>query len=139
MHKKTTKNVYLGALLLFIVGITYLVFTGFSENSIYFLNVTEALAMPTEKLKAIRLFGIVTEESISSSEDGRTISFQIKDKDTPLKTLWVEYTGIIPDTFTPGAEVIVEGTLTPKGTFQAKTLMTKCPSRYQKENREDTL
>jgi len=41
----------------------------------------------------------------------------------------------VPDTFKPGAEVIVEGRMEQGGAFNAKTLMTKCPSKYQKENR----
>ena len=48
----------------------------------------------------------------------------------------VSYSGAVPDTFKAGAEVIVEGGMGPEGRFAAKTLMTKCPSKYQKENRK---
>ena len=51
MAKKSGKNVYLVALLLFLGGVGYLAYSGFSENSVYFLNVSEALATPTENLK----------------------------------------------------------------------------------------
>ena len=57
MAKKSGKNVYLVALLLFLGGVGYLAYSGFSENSVYFLNVSEALATPSDKLKAARLFG----------------------------------------------------------------------------------
>jgi cytochrome c-type biogenesis protein CcmE len=47
----------------------------------------------------------------------------------------VNYRGALPDTFEKGAEVIVEGRM--DGTaFTAKTLMTKCPSKYEKSNRD---
>ncbi|MBI2830604.1 MAG: cytochrome c maturation protein CcmE, partial [Chloroflexi bacterium] len=36
----------------------------------------------------------------------------------------------IPDTFKPGAEIVIEGTLDASGVFQARKLMPKCPSRY---------
>ena len=107
----------------------------FSENSVYFLNVSEALATPSDKLKAARLFGTVAEDGLSRSETGRDVKFRLEDQENKATTLWVEYTGAIPDTFKAGAEVIVEGGLRPDGSFQAKTLMTKCPSKYQKENR----
>ena len=54
MAKKSGKNVYLVALLLFLGGVGYLAYSGFSENSVYFLNVSEALATPSDKLKAAR-------------------------------------------------------------------------------------
>ena len=113
----------------------YLAYSGFSENSVYFLNVSEALATPSDKLKAARLFGTVAEDGLSRSETGRDVKFRLEDQENKATTLWVEYTGAIPDTFKAGAEVIVEGGLRPDGSFQAKTLMTKCPSKYQKENR----
>ena len=50
MAKKSGKNVYLVALLLFLGGVGYLAYSGFSENSVYFLNVSEALATPSDKL-----------------------------------------------------------------------------------------
>ena len=128
MAKKSGKNVYLVALLLFLGGVGYLAYSGFSENSVYFLNVSE-------KLKAARLFGTVAEDGLSRSETGRDVKFRLEDQENKATTLWVEYTGAIPDTFKAGAEVIVEGGLRPDGSFQAKTLMTKCPSKYQKENR----
>ena len=61
MAKKSGKNVYLVALLLLLGGVGYLAYSGFSENSVYFLNVSEALATPSDKLKAARLFGTVAE------------------------------------------------------------------------------
>ena len=135
MDKKTsnTTYVYIIALLLFIVGIGYLAFIGFYENSVYFLNVKEAIAMPREKLKSARLFGIVIAEHYTH---GKTISFQLRDKEYPSNIIPVEYTGVIPDTFRTGAEAIVEGSLTSEGIFQAKTLMTKCPSKYEKEEKK---
>ena len=73
MAKKSGKNVYLVALILFLGGVGYLAYSGFSENSVYFLNVSEALATPSDKLKAARLFGTVAEDGLSRSETGRDV------------------------------------------------------------------
>ena len=135
MTKKSGKTMYLVALLLFLGGVGYLAYSGFSENSVYFLNVSEALATPADKLKSARLFGTVAEAGLLRSEDGRKVRFQLEDQSTPTTTLWVAFEGSIPDTFKAGAEVIVEGGIVPDGSFRATSLMTKCPSKYQKENR----
>jgi len=135
---KNSKGVYVAALVLFLGGIGYLLFSGFSENSVYFLNVSEALAMPAEKVSSIRLFGTVKPEGLEQRSDGPGVSFLIADKDNTTLSMRIDYRGAVPDTFKPGVEVIVEGGLAPDGKiFAAKTLMTKCPSKYQKENRKD--
>ncbi len=43
----------------------------------------------------------------------------------------VHYTGVVPDTFKEGAEVVVAGRLTPAGYFQADEVIAKCPSKYE--------
>lgn len=136
MARKNSASLYIVALLLFLGGVGYLVYSGLSENSVYFLNVSEALAAPQEKLRTARLFGAVSENDLTPSQDGPGVTFRLVDKDNLGQTIMVRYRGAVPDTFKPGAEVIVEGGMTPDGVFAAKTLMTKCPSKYEKQNRE---
>jgi cytochrome c-type biogenesis protein CcmE len=135
MAKKTGKNMYAAAFALFLLGVGYLMFVGISENSVYFLNVSEALSMPADKLQSARLFGTVKEEGIVKLANTPGVKFQLEDKDDAAQTLWVVFEGAVPDTFKGGAEVIIEGRLDRASTFKAATLMTKCPSKYQKENR----
>ncbi|MDR1946294.1 MAG: cytochrome c maturation protein CcmE [Desulfovibrio sp.] len=135
MAKKSGKGLYATALLFFLAGAGYLVFSGISESSVYFLNVSEALSMPAGELHSARLFGTVREDGLTRLDDRNGVRFQLEDKDNAEKTLWVEYEGPVPDTFKAGAEVIVEGGIRGENAFKAVTLMTKCPSRYQKENR----
>ena len=75
-------------------------------------------------------------DNLLKNVDGPGASFLLQDKDDAGLTLPVVYKGAVPDTFKAGAEVIVEGGPQPDGRFMAKTLMTKCPSKYQKENRK---
>ena len=136
MARKKSKGLYAATLALFVLGVGYLMFAGISENSVYFLNVSEALALPSDQLQTARLFGTVREDGLARLSDKPGVRFQLEDKDNAAQTLWVHFEGAVPDTFKPGAEVIVEGSLA-KGNeeFRAETLMTKCPSKYQKENR----
>ena len=136
MAKKNGKGMYAATLGLFLLGVGYLMFVGFSENTMPFINVSEALAMPAAELQPARLFGTVKGEGLERLGDRPGVKFQLEDKDNNTKSLWVVYAGPVPDTFKEGAEVIVEGSL-PEGTntFMADSLMTKCPSKYEKENR----
>jgi len=135
MARKNQKNLYIAALVLFLCAVGYLMYTAITENSLYFLNVSEALAAPQEKLTAVRLFGTVAERDLTPLEGASGVRFRLEDKDNKVQTIVVRYKGAVPDTFKPGAEVIVEGAMEHGGAFNAKTLMTKCPSKYQKENR----
>lgn len=128
-------RIYAIAFMMFACAIGYLCYAGFSENSIYFLNVSEAMAK--DSLGKARLFGLVSENGMNRSFN--EVKFNLADKDNDKLFIPVSYVGVIPDTFKPGAEVIVEGGMENDGSFLARNLMTKCPSRYLKENREKQL
>ena len=137
MAKKNGKSVYIAALILFIGGLGYLLFSGFSQNSVYFMEVSEALAMTPDELGSARLFGTVKAGRIERHEEGLGVTFILEDAKNKQMVLPVVYKGAVPDTFKAGAEVIVEGNIDgATKAFQARTLMTKCPSKYEKKNRE---
>ena len=136
MAQKKNTSIYVVALCLFLVGVGWLVYSGFSANSVYFLNVSEAKAAAPEDLRQVRLFGTVAADGIEKHTSTPGVTFALEDKDNASQTIRVHYVGAVPDTFKPGAEVIVEGGMGEAGQFAAKTLMTKCPSKYQKENRQ---
>ena len=130
--QNSQKWVYIFAFILVLSGVGYLLWSGLSQNSVYFLNVSEALAMGTEKLHQARLFGKVSKEDLNR-QGSLGVTFKLLDKDDPDSSIMVKYQGAVPDTFKPGVEVIVEGKIAPEGDmFLARTLMTKCPSKYKK-------
>lgn len=137
MRKQNSFSIYTLALLIFLIGVGTLVYIGLSSNSVYFLNVSEVLAKPLDKVQQIRLFGTVSDKNLEPLTDTLGVNFSLIDKDNANLTIPVHYRGVVPDTFKAGAEVIVEGGLLSDRTFTAKTLMTKCPSKYQKENRKN--
>lgn len=120
---------YIAAFLLLAGGIGYLCYAGITESGIYFLNVAEARAADTARLRQARLFGVVSEKNLQKSLNA--LAFELRDKDNPAIAIPVQYQGPAPDAFKPGAEVIVEGGMGDGGCFNAKTLMTKCPSKYR--------
>ena len=134
-NKKRQKSVYILAFAFLAAGLGYLIFSGLTKDSLYFLTVSEALAMEKEELDQARLFGTVSEQGIDRDTNQLGVRFQLADKENRSQVIWVDYKGVVPDTFKPGVEVIVEGNmLSSKDLFEANSLMTKCPSKYKKEN-----
>ncbi|RQD58436.1 MAG: cytochrome c maturation protein CcmE [Desulfonatronovibrio sp. MSAO_Bac4] len=131
-QKKNSRLMYLVAFLLIFSGVGYLVVTSISQNSTYFLEVSEALAMGTDNLDRARLFGTVGDSGLQRDADALGVIFNLQDKEDQSKIIRVRYTGAIPDLFAPGVEVIVEGGINPdSNVFMASTLMTKCASKYE--------
>lgn len=130
-QRSSQRIVYIIAFALLAAGLAGLVISGVSKDSVYFLNVSEALAKGIDNLDKARLFGTVKAEGLHHSEDTVGVTFLLADSERPEQTIEVTYQGAVPDTFRPGAEVIVEGSPHgPHSGFSAHTLMTKCPSKY---------
>ena len=106
--KKKNLSIYLLAFALFAGGVGFMMYSALSENCTYHLNVSEAVTIPSEKLKSARLFG-VADGDIVKPANGLGASFTMHDLENPKDTIYVQYKGALPDTFEKGAEVIVEG------------------------------
>jgi cytochrome c-type biogenesis protein CcmE len=104
---------------------TALIYTSFSAS-------TEA-SKPSELVpgKSYDVTGKVVQGSIRHSGDD--LRFRIRDRDG-TEAVPVTYTGVVPDPFREGREVIVSGQLE-NGTFVAErdSLVTKCPSKFTKD------
>jgi cytochrome c-type biogenesis protein CcmE len=104
---------------------TALIYTSFSAS-------TEA-SQPSEIVpgRSYELTGKVVNGSIEHRGD--ELRFRIRDRDG-THSVPVAYTGVVPDPFRDGREVIVSGELQ-NGTFVAErdSLVTKCPSKFTKD------
>ena len=114
--KKKNLSIYLLAFALFAGGVGFMMYSALSENCTYHLNVSEAVTIPSEKLKSARLFG-VADGDIVKPANGLGASFTMHDLENPKDTVYVQYKGALPDTFEKGAEVIVEGRMEGKVTW----------------------
>jgi cytochrome c-type biogenesis protein CcmE len=76
-----------------------------------------------------KLTGKVVDGSVK--RQGETLSFAVRDRNGTA-SVPVTYTGVVPDPFREGREVVVDGKLE-RGTFvgQRDSLVTKCPSKFQ--------
>lgn len=117
----------MAAFFLLLGALACLIYGAIPGGSVYFVNVAEAAALPAGKLSAARIYGRVASQNFQ----GTRLDFSLADAKNPSISINVSYTGALPDAFRNGAEVIVEGGMASDGSFRARRLMTKCPSRYQ--------
>lgn len=112
------------------VALGYLGFTAFQGASMYYLTVDELLARDEAAYgERVRLMGKVEDGSVERSSETNTLRFSVGDEDGA--SLPVVYSGVVPDAFKQGADVVVEGSLERAGTFEADSLLVKCPSKYE--------
>jgi cytochrome c-type biogenesis protein CcmE len=108
---------------------TALIYTSFSAS-------TEA-SKPSEIKpgRSYEVTGKVVKGSIQHRGDD--LRFRIRDRDG-TESVPVAYTGVVPDPFREGREVIVSGELR-NGVFVAErdSLITKCPSKFTKDEQSN--
>ncbi len=133
---RNNTRLYLIALALFLAGMGFLIYTGLDKGSSYHLDVAEALDMPADKLRSVRVFGTVSPDGLRRDADALGVRFFLRDQHSPATVLEVVYKGAVPDNFKPGTELYAEGGYDPGSKlFRAHGLTTTCPSKYKKENR----
>jgi cytochrome c-type biogenesis protein CcmE len=112
------------------IALGYLGFTAFQGASMYYLTVDELVARNDAAYgERVRLMGKVEEGSVVRNSETNTLHFAVTDEDGT--SLPVVYSGMVPDAFKQGADVVVEGSLMRAGMFQAESLLVKCPSKYE--------
>lgn len=110
----------------------YLMASSIKETGVYYLTPGElASKVNTDSSfvgTGVKVGARVVPGSIVRSPGGREVAFRMTDGAT---TYPVVYRGLIPDTFSDSADVVVEGRLASDGTFRATVLLAKCASRYE--------
>ncbi len=109
-------------------AVIYLVFANTQASAVYYMTVSELKHCTTCSAQSVRVAGIVQAGSIARNDAQEQIAFTIVDG---KQTLPVTYSGVVPDIFRPGVQVVVEGHYHSQGAFTAQTLLTKCPSKFQ--------
>ena len=125
--KKKLKPIIIAFVIFGIIG--YLIYAGLRDTMTYYLTVSEVLANTTgESNEPIRVGGLVSPSSVQWDPKELRLSFTLEEK---AASLAVEYQGVVPDSFKPGIEVVLEGIYTGNGRFTATTIMPKCASKYE--------
>jgi cytochrome c-type biogenesis protein CcmE len=123
--RKIRLVVALSAAVLLASALIYTSFTAATSTS----TPSQLLKGNVSPNRSIELTGKVAAGSVQRSGD--TLRFAVRDRDGTAKVP-VVYSGVVPDPFRVGREVIVTGHWR-NGTFTGErdSLVTKCPSKFQ--------
>jgi cytochrome c-type biogenesis protein CcmE len=128
MSKKATRAVASVAVLF--GALTMLLYTTVSSGAQYYKHVDEVMVQPADWYgKSMQLHGFVVDKSIEQRPGTLEYRFKLRSGDHQVMA---HYTGVVPDTFKDGAEVVLTGKLGPDG-FQVvhDGVTAKCPSKYE--------
>lgn len=104
-----------------------LMYTTLQEGTEYYMHVDEVMANPPAwQGKKLQLHGFVSD--LRQRPNTLDYRFQVQNNG---KIITAEYSGVVPDNFKNGAEVVLKGQLHPHGfTVAPNGVMAKCPSKY---------
>jgi cytochrome c-type biogenesis protein CcmE len=110
------------------LGVFFLGYVGFMGGVTYYYEVGELLdEEDTIAGQTVRVSGIVAP---GVEKNGLEMQFVIVDNTGLDASLAVVYSGVVPDTFEVGNQVVIEGEYNTNSLFQAESILTKCSSRY---------
>jgi cytochrome c-type biogenesis protein CcmE len=109
------------------VTAAYLIFSAARGSAAYYMTISELQELGSPK-RNVRISGFIVPDSIVWEPRDLLLEFTVMDEGGSLP---VTYTGARPDMFKDGAEVVIEGQAGADGVFQAKTIILKCPSKYE--------
>jgi len=108
---------------------TGLALSAFSGSIVFFVTPTDLATRPPADGRLVRLGGLVQQGSVVHTvRDGRPlVHFRVTDGHSSIA---VSFTGILPGLFREGQGVVVQGRLTPGGTFRADQVLARHDSAY---------
>lgn len=131
-----TKYIAGGLLLMLFVGyLGFQIVQATRTTGAYYMTVAELHAEGAAVYgERVRVNGDVVADTEDWDANNVTLRFSISDESGDV--LPIVFFGPRPDNFQRAASAIIEGELLPDGTFQAETLLLKCPSRYEEDPEE---
>lgn len=113
-----------------VTAIAGLMSMSLNANKAYYMHVDEVMAAPDQWYdKNLQLHGHVVDQSILRRPNTLDYRFKVEANG---KVIDASYTGIVPDTFKSGSEVVLKGRLSPHGfDVEPDGVMAKCPSKYE--------
>ena len=138
MNPIRKQRVYaLVAILLGVSVAIFLVLNGLKQNLNLFYTPTQVIKENLlEVNKLARLGGMVKENSFTEYTNSLMKSFEITDFN---ESIMVVYKGILPDLFSEGSGVVVQGMLTEEGSFEASEVLAKHDENYMPPEVAKTL
>jgi cytochrome c-type biogenesis protein CcmE len=125
------------------VAVAFVLFRSAGPDAEYYKHVDEVMAAPdTLRSKRLQVHGNVVKDSIEVAKGTLTYRFKIESRPPRAPAvITAVYSGIVPDTFKSGAEVVAKGSLGPDNVLAVVPdgIMAKCPSKYDAKTEKPNL
>ncbi len=105
---------------------TTLVLFALSDTIVFFYSPSDLIEKHVAAGKRVRIGGLVEKGSVKKLDDAH-VEFVVTDT---VKTLKVNYQGLLPDLFREGQGVIAEGSVSANGVFAADSVLAKHDEKY---------
>jgi cytochrome c-type biogenesis protein CcmE len=117
------------------LALTGLLFTTLREDTQFYKHVDEVMNDPAPwHGRRLQLHGYVN--GIERKRNSLDYRFNVQSNGSVVQA---SYSGVVPDTFKEGAEVVLKGTLGPEGFHVERNgVMAKCPSKYESSKTPST-
>lgn len=122
-------------------SVGYLLTSSMKQGAEYYKHVDEVTAnVEAWRSKRLQVHGHVVDGSIEQAKG--TLMYRFKIESRPPRAhavMTATYTGLVPDTFKSGAEVVAKGSLTADNQLAVVPdgIMAKCPSKYEADKAGD--
>ena len=118
-----------------VLALGFMIWAAFGENTRYFLTVSEFNSRSEiHDGQMVRVSGKLVEGTFNRPDKSTVSQFELTDKEgvnSGTALLLASYEGVLPDLFfNPHSEIILEGSYSADGVFQANEILVKCPSKY---------
>ena len=112
-----------------LAAFTALLWSSLRDGTEYYKHVDEVMTNPQPwEGKWLQLHGFVVPGTWARKPDSLEYRFKVQNNGN---VVLASYTGILPDTFKDGAEVVLKGRLSHEGfSVEPNGVMAKCPSKY---------
>jgi cytochrome c-type biogenesis protein CcmE len=105
-----------------------LAFSAIESYTSPYLEVSEVSGdFEHQRGREIQVMGLVSNNSIQIIDT--SLHFSMEDESSAIS---VVYHGAMPQNFREGIQAVVAGRLTNPGQIEASTILTKCPSKYER-------
>lgn len=110
-----------------VASVIFLVLYALRQNINLFYSPSQVVAGEAPYNHIFRMGGLVQVGSVRRSANDLQVAFVVTDH---VKTVAVNYVGILPDLFREGQSVVVQGKLSSHGIFVADQVLAKHDEKY---------
>jgi cytochrome c-type biogenesis protein CcmE len=136
MTPRQRRTYFILAALVTIGVATFFILRAFNENLVFFYTPSQIASKEAPINKNFRIGGMVLEKSLHREPGGLQVEFVVTDM---VKSVPVQFNGILPDLFKEGKGVVAQGQLNEQGIFIASQVLAKHDENYMPPEAKSAL